>query len=263
MLSKLVVIAVIAGVPLASEAQPKADSVTLTDRPAKVGDKWTEEKTETGDLVATANGQKVAVKTERIEKRSVEVLAVGKTGMTKAKYTFITDSETKQSAKKSGGGPTAINGKSYTLTAGEPTGVAGDRGPAPDAEAELVRKRVKRFGKPDSLGKVIAGKTFLKGKPFALPAAQLADVAPEPDLQVVSVVLTYTGMKGDLALFDLAMKAEGDRNGMKMKLDFKGKVEVDPKTNTAMDSKLEGTVTSTGTAIVEGTMKMTSHRTNP
>jgi hypothetical protein len=264
MLSKLAVIAAIAatvGVPAASDAQPRADSVTLAERPAKVGDKWTEDQTEISDLVVTMNGQKIPVKSERIEKRSIEVLAVGKAGPTKAKYTFTTDRETTQLPKKSTGGPTAIHGKSYTLTAGEPTGVAGDQGPAPDAEAVLVRKRVKRFGKTDQLGKVLAGKTFLKGKPFELPAAELADVAPDPDIRVVSMVLTYTGMKGGLALFDLAMKAEGERDGSKMKLDFKGKVEVDPKTNTPMDTRMGATVKSTGAQIVEGTMKMTSHRT--
>lgn len=261
MLAKLVVIAAIVGVPFAAHAQGKADSITLTDRPVKVGDKWTEEKTETGDLIVTVNGQKIAMKSERVEKRSIEIIAVGKTGPVKAKYTFTTDTETKQSPKKNEGGPTAIHGKSYTLTAGEPTEVAGAQGPAPEAEAVLVRKRVKRFGKNDQLGKVLAGKSFTKGKPFELPAAQLADVAPDPDLQVVSLVLTYTGKKGDLALFDLAMKAEGDRNGIKMKLDFKGTVEVDPKTNTPIDTKLEATVKSTGAATVDGTMKMTSHRT--
>ena len=261
MLSKLVVIAAIVGAPLPALAQPKADSVTLTDRPAKVGDRWTEEKTETGDMVVTANGQKLAMKSERVEKRSIEVLAVGPAGPTRARYTFITDSETKRSPKKSDGGPTAINGKSYTLTAGEPTGVAGEKGPAPEAEAALVRKRVKRFGKADQLGKVLAGKTFLKGKPFEVPAAQLADVTPDPDLQVVAMALTYTGMKGDLALFDVTMKVEGEKGGSKMKLDFKGKVELDPKTNTPIDTRLEATLTSTGASAVEGTIKNTTHRT--
>jgi len=266
MLSKLVVIAAvvgaaIVGAPAAALAQAKADSVTLTERAAKVGDKWTEEKSETGDMIVTVNGQKIAMKTERTEKRSIEVLAVDKAGPTKAKYTFMTDTETKQGPKKRDGGPTVIQGKSYTLTAGEPTAVAGEMGPAPEAEAALVRKRVKRFGKADQLGKVLAGKTFTKGKPFEVPAAQLADVSPDPELQVKSLVLTYNGMKGDLALFDLAMKAEGERNGSKMKLELKGKAEIDPKTNTPVDTASDMTVSSTGASVVDGTMKITSHRT--
>ncbi len=116
MLSKLVVIAAIVGAaivgdPAAALAQAKADSVTLTERAAKVGDKWTEEKTETADMIVTVNSQKIAMKTERTEKRSIEVLAVDKTGPTKAKYTFVTDTETKQSPKKRDGGPTPDPGQ--------------------------------------------------------------------------------------------------------------------------------------------------------
>jgi hypothetical protein len=258
---KLVMIAAIVGVPVAIDAQPKQDSVTLTDRPLAVGDKWTEEKKEVSDLIVTANGQKVPVKSERHEKRVFEVLAVDKNGPTKAKYTFTIDSETK-TAPKPGGGPTAINGKTYTLTAGSPYTIAGTgAGAVPAAEADLVRKRVKKFGKSDQLGKVLSGKTFVKGKQLQLTAAELAEAAPDPELKLTSVGLTYTGMRGDRALFDVVMKGEGSKGKASMTLEFKGKIEVDPKTNTPLDSKMEAAVKATGANPVEGTLKMTTVRT--
>ncbi|MBA2541756.1 MAG: hypothetical protein H0V17_19085 [Deltaproteobacteria bacterium] len=258
---KLLVIATIVGIASSpAAAQPKTDSVTLTERQHQVGDKWTEEKKEVSDLILTANGKKMPLKSERHEKRTVEVLAVDKTGPSRAKYTFTTDTETKI-APAPGGGPTAIQGKTYTLSFGDPYTIAGSQGAVPAAEEDLVRKRVKRFGKADHLGKLLAGKTFVKGKLVKLSVAELTEAAPDPDLKLVAMTLVYTGMRADRALFDVTMKGEGSKGSSTMTLDFKGKIEVDPKTNTPLDARMEAVVKQTGANTVEGTLRMTTIRT--
>ena len=160
------------------------------------------------------------------------------------------------------GGVSPIEGKSYTLTAGTPVTVEVGGKPAPAPEADAVRAAEKRFGKPDRMAKVLEGKTFTKGKPLDLPPAEIVDaMGDDPDLKLLKMTLTYRGMTGKRAMFDMAVKIEGDKNGGHMVMDLAGKVTVDPKTSEPVALDLQGTMKITGAASGEGTMKMSVRHT--
>jgi hypothetical protein len=171
--------------------------------------------------------------------------------MARAKITYTKYSNTSKRAGRNNRKLGPSIGKTYTLSAGLPTKVETDAGPIPESEADLVREREKHFGTDDRSARALNGKTFVVGKPVALSAR---DLAPMADDGVVKWILTYRGMSGSDAVFDMTMRFETDRNGAHMTVDLVGKGVIDPKTAMMRDTTMQGTVTLTGGTTGQGTM---------
>jgi hypothetical protein len=223
----LVCIAVLLVCPLAA-----ADTITLGAKPTHaVGQKQTITKSVTSDMVVTAKGKQVKISMKQLQRKRVEVLAVGAGLVTKAKVTYDEDSKVDVADGKQKGGPSSLVGKTFTITAGSPLEISG----GDIADADIVRKREKRFGQSDQIRKAIAGKTFIKDKSVDLDITSLDDL---PDSKVEKVTLTYRGMSGKLAKFGMRMVASDS----KVAVDLTGTVLVDPASSDAVEGLLAGTV---------------------
>jgi hypothetical protein len=252
---------VVAGSSYLGHAEPNDYAITLRVAAPRVGQKWTDEKSQSFHVVITGNGKQTPMTGERVGTRKVEVLEVTAGAITKANYTYVKYSDVQKLGGKAKGGGSPIDGKSYTLTAGTPIDVSVGGKPAAEAEAAAVRELEKRFGKPDRLGKVLDGKTFTRGKVTDLPAADIADaMGDDPDLKLTKLALTYRGKVGKQAMFDIALVIEGDKKAGHTKMDLAGKAAVDPKTGELVDLDLVGTMKIIGTVAADGTMKMKARR---
>jgi hypothetical protein len=247
----------------APTAPPAAggDSITLTPAPHAVGDKWTEDSVQEMELTISAQGQQIPMVGGEHEVKSIEVLGVTDGVVTKAKYTYTTMEKSQKLGGKEQAKPSSIAGKTYTLEAGKPLVVTTDAGPAPEAEAKEVADAEKNFGEVDKMDKLLQGKTFVKDQAMDLPAAEIAQaMGDDPSMVVKKLTMTYRGMDGDHALFDMAMVMEQTTPGGKLDMDMTGKAMVDPKTNELVEMSLEGKMHMTGQATAEGTMKMQKKR---
>jgi hypothetical protein len=233
------------------------DSITLGSKVSPVGTKLVQEKMMTLDMTVTLpDGKKVPVSLKETQKKKTEVLEVKDDTIVKAKITYEDDSKVEKNANKEKGGPTVVKGKTYTLTAGSPTKVEIDSKEAPAAEATLVRDHEKRFGQPDRMRKVLGGKKFVKGTAVDLMKEGVGEVfgADGKDTELTAMTLTYTGMAGKLAKFDMTVGLSA--KAANMQIDLKGKVTVDPKTGELLDLDMSGPVKGTAKVAFDGTMKM-------
>ena len=230
-----------------------AESIKLGDKPAqKVGDKRTQEKTMTAEMTVTAKGQKVVVTSNARQKRRVEVLAVDGDRITKAKYTYDEDTKVEKLGGKEKGGPSGLAGKTFTLTAGTPYKIEGGS----EADQDLVRKDVKRFGEVDKMRKALAGRTFEKGKAVELDPADLAHMLDEKNTKPTKATFTYRGMAGKLAKFDVRIVFEVGTKADAIVFDLAGAALLDPASADAIDLTFAGKLKSTGATPIDGTMSM-------
>ena len=239
---------------LVLSAPAAAESITLGSKsPYSVGQKTKVEKTSSAEMTITANGQKVVVKEKAVERKEVEVLAIGTDALAKAKITYTEDSKVssqngKQKTDK------GLTGKTFTVTAGKPLQVTGGS----EADADLLRKKEKRFGESDRMRQVIAGKTFTKDKPVDIDVSALGDQFGDPDTKLEKVTLTYRGKAGKLAKFGIRMLAKVTKGPLVISFDLLGTVLVDPATSDAVEMTLAGNLKGDGAMPVTGTMSMTA-----
>ncbi|MCA9677383.1 MAG: hypothetical protein KC464_20330, partial [Myxococcales bacterium] len=248
--------------PEALKAQPTvADDkqITMGGQPPAIGSTWEETKVQHMELNIDANGQKVAMTMDGVENKKTEALEVTNDILTKAKITYIKNDNTQTMGGKSRSKPTSVVGKTYTITAGSPLGVATDAGPAPDAEAAEVRDLEKHFGEPERMAKLLLGKTFPINQKVDLPADEIKG-AMSDELTVKKLSLTYLGLDGTDATLDMDMEAEVNQGGNVITMGLAGKVRLDTKTSELVEMKLEGPVKMTGQASAEGTMRMEATR---
>jgi hypothetical protein len=247
--------------PAPTAAPTDGDSITLTSVPPAVGDKWTEEKTQTMQLDISAQGQKVPMVGGEHEVKAIEVLAVTGDIVTKEKVTYTTLEHSQKLAGQEKLQPPVIAGKTYTIEAGDTLAVTTDAGPAAEAEAKEVQDAEKNFGKPEKFGKLLEGKTFKKDETVDFPADQIADAMGDADnMKVTKLSMTYRGMEGEVAMFDMAMTIVQETPGGTLTMDMAGKAKVDPKTNEPVDMALDGKLAMTGKAEATGTMTMHESR---
>ena len=246
---------------LVGSAAADDKSLTVHLVAEKAGAKWTEDKLEVSKVNVDRNGSKLPVTSAHHEKKSVEIVKMHGADVAEARYTYVEFGDTQKIAsgaenKRAG----AIAGKSYTLTAGSPIGVAASTGKATDEELALVRKAEKRFGQPDRMAKFIDGKTFPRDKLVVVPAAEL-EAMNSDDLKVTALALTYRGMDGADASFDVALKMEGDRKGSHTKLDLTGKLAMEVRTGKIVGMVAKGSLTATGAQSVDGTVEIVEKTT--
>lgn len=248
--------------PIAAAAPVVADdSITLGFAPPAVGTKYTEEMHQDMALDIDAGGQKFKMTGGKVEKKTVEVLEVSADAVTKAKYTFEAMNEHQEMMGKKDDKASPIQGKTYTLTAGTPTDVATDSGPAPAAEADAVRDAEKKFGKSDRMAKMMAGRSFKKDEAVELPSDMVMEAMDGDDMKEMKMTITYRGMDGDNAMFDVHMVMSGNDKGNDISVDMTGKVLVDPKTGEANKMELTGPFKMSGQVKADGSMTMTATRT--
>jgi len=247
---------------LTSPAGADPGSVTLGAKAPPVGTKYAEEKSSSFEMTVEADGKSIPVQMSEKQKKKVEVLATKGDAITKAKITYEIDQKSQKQGTVQGGGASKIEGKTYTLTAGATVEVAGASGPAPAAEAEVVRDREDHFGKPQKIARALAGRTFQLGKQVTLPGAEIGDAFGEdPKMALQALTLTYRGMEGKHAKFDLRMSMAGKQPGNDLKLEVAGKIVIEPTSGEPMDLAVEGTIKQGGKTKIDGKVKMSAHRT--
>jgi hypothetical protein len=252
-----------AGTPAVTNQGVSDGAVTLTSVPPRVGDRWIEENIQSMHLDITARGQQVPMIGYEHEVKAIEVLAVGGALVTKEKVTYTTVEHSQTVGGRESLEPPVIAGKTYTIEAGDPLVVTTDAGPAADAEAQAVQDAEKDFGKPDRFGKLLEGKTFQKDEAVDLSADEIAAANDDgDDAKFTSVTMTYRGMAGELALFDMAVTVEQDTPGEgRLDMFLTGTARVDPTTNEPAEATLEGTMTMTGPTTAHGTMTISEKHT--
>jgi hypothetical protein len=246
----------------AHAALADSSSITLGAKAPPAGAKYTEEKATDIDMTVVVAKKTIKMSSTEKQKKKVEVLASKDDVITKAKVTYEVDQRSKKQDGKSDGGASPIEGKTYTLTAGATIDVAGASGKAPDAEASVVREREKRFGKTDKMTKLLAGKKFDLGKPVDLTGPDVADAfADDPNLELKKLTLTYRGMDGKNAKFDMQLQIAARKPDSDMKFELSGKALIEPTSGEPIDMKLDGTVKQTTKAQIDGKVTMAAHRT--
>ena len=239
-----------------------ADAITLHYAVPAVGTRWIEERGQTMDLDITAEGQHAKMTADRREGKTIEILAVTADAISKAKVSYEVVQNSQKVAGKEHFGPSPLVGKTYTLTAGSPIVVSTDAGPAPEAEAAAVQEIEQSFGKPSRMGTLLANRSFPRDQATDLPAGEIGQaLGDDPSMIVQKLTLTYRGMAGDLATFDIAMTVVQDRDGNHMAMELAGKLLIHPKANDVGSLALDGSVTLTGKAAAKGTMQMRQKRT--
>jgi hypothetical protein len=231
-----------------------AETIKLGTKTPAVGEKWSEEKSSSVNMTITVKGQPpLAMTIEETEKKKTEVLAVKDDIVTKAKMTYETKTKTEKAGGQSKGGKSPIEGKTYTLTAGDPVTVE------PSGEADAVRKEEKRFGKPDKMRKAIAGKEYTKGKVVELKPEDGADVFGDKEFEITKLTLEYTGMDGKNPKFALRVSMKG--KGKPLTMDLKGTVVVDQATAEPLTMDMTGTVKADDKDMkIDGTLTMKGKR---
>ncbi len=160
-------------------------------------------------------------------KKRVLVLATRDGVVTKAKVTYDEDIDSAKQGDKTTTTPSSIVGKSYTLTAGATLAVQAASGTPTDAEIAEVRNREQRL-----MAKVLAGTTFEKGKTVDMPAeAGLLYVNEDPDIEIIKVSLTYTGMDGANAKFDMKLVMGSKDPSDDFTIQSSGRAVIDPATS--------------------------------
>jgi hypothetical protein len=249
---------------LLSTATAHADAakVTLGAKAPPVGAKYTEEKSAVFELTVRVGAKTLPIKVVERQEKTVEVLAIKGEAITKAKIAYVHDLKSKQEGANQEGGVSPIEGKTYTLTAGAPVQVDGAAGAAPDAEAAVVRDREKHFGELGKMTKVLAGLTFPLGKPVEIASAEMGDAfGDDPNLELKKLVFTYRAMNGKNAKFDVELVLGSRKPDVDLKFSMRGTALIDPSSGAPIELALDGTVKQTGKTQIDGTAKLTAHRT--
>jgi hypothetical protein len=245
-----------------SLAAADANSVTLGAKGLATGTKYAADESFVTDMTVDAAGKQIPITLNQARKKRVEVLAVKDGIVTKAKITYDQDSETKVQAGKSMANPSSIVGKTFTLTAGPTLEVQSATGKATDDEIAGIKKRERRFGQPDRMAKALAGKKFDKGKPVELATADVADLfGDNSDLEVKKLALTYTGMDGTNAKFDVKMVMAGTKPESDLAFELAGTMVVDPVSGEPTAMNMNGTVKQTKKTKIDGKVTMSAKRT--
>lgn len=226
-----------------------ADSFTVHVVPEKAGAKWTEEKLESSQLKIDHNGTMIPVLREHREKKTFQVVKVAGGVVTEAKLAYLDYSDVQQVGAKPKQG--ALAGKTYTLVAGTPLAVTGA---ATDDELALVRKGNKRFGQADEMDKVLDGRTFPLDKPIAIPPKAVAASLGDPDITDAAMSLTYRGLDGLNARFDITLMLQS----AKSKVDVRGVLAMEAQTGRIVALAVKGSIAITGG---QGTIEISERTT--
>jgi len=246
--------------PAPSNAMGSTDSITLTYAAPRVGASWTEEKTsETQMSIDTGDGPIRMVGHEDTVKRWT-VLAASAEAITKATVTYVKHDRSQQVAGTEQVPPSVIVGKTFTLEGSPPT-ITVDGAAVPPDESKQVLADEPHFGEPEKMGKLLAGRTFERDQAVDLPPDEIAHSMGDDKLDVTRMTLTYRGMNGRDASFDIALDMAQQSGGATISFSMAGSVSFDPKTNELHSMKLEGPISMTGTASGNGTMSLTETHT--
>jgi hypothetical protein len=137
--------------------------------------------------------------------------------------------------------PTPTEGKRYILTQ-TPTGpkVTHDDGSDASPEEAAAAVHDERFGKhDDALEKFLDGRTFTEDTPVDVPSDALADVSGP--FAAGAMQLTFRGMKGARASFDVTLTMSGDSNGSHLSVSLVGHALFDPATAVTDELMMSGT----------------------
>jgi hypothetical protein len=262
MLIAVGVMASVAAVPAPSTTSGNGPSTfTFHAHKHAVGEKWIAHETENVDLAGTINGYPSQMGSERTQTSTVEVLETNGSIVTQARYTYDAFKNTFWAGGDGRSPAMPFTGKTYVLTAGDPIGVTASTGTASDDEVELIRKQEIRFGKPDA-DAMLDGRTFTRGAEVTVPASQLAGVVAEPNMKVAKLSVTYTGIAGDTATFDVRMRLAGGKDGYRVTAELTGAVLVDARDGSFVSANMKGPLTMAADKwTLTGTVAMTEHDT--
>ena len=216
----------------------KKKEPVFTRKKPSVGDKRTENKTETMDMRLNFMKQDTHIVSKKEEIVVEEVLALGEDGViTKLKVTYKKHSETedKDGKAKTTTGP--VEGKTYIVERkGDQVVVTdGSGNKVPADEEAIVKKDNKRLGKPKAMDNAIPERPLKKGErvpelEVALQvdfAARSADDDDKKKPTFEGMKVTFREWKGDHGFFDVEMTMKLEKEGlMVMTFPFKGSFKV-------------------------------------
>jgi len=244
----------------AAEKKPASDEVTFKKKAPAVGDKRVSTSNLTMKLTMTLEGigpspKSISVgKVEAVEKNE-EVLAVDKDIITKLKVTYNSKSDVDNKDGKEKTKSYPVVGKTYVLESKDgKLAVLTEKGtPAPAAEASIVQKDYKQFGKKDDFQSAVPERslkvgekvdeltTALKEKMFAGEDEKRKPEVQDAEIRLASV-REVEGKK--VGVFDVTLKVKMTEEPLGMLMDLKGQIEVGVDDAWARDMKLEGPITA-------------------
>jgi hypothetical protein len=215
----------------------------------------------------TLDGKTMPMQQAMKETYTEEIVTVDGDAVTKEKITVASAHSKVDAMGQKQDADLPIKGNAYLVSSdGTKTTVTTDAGAAVDGVVQaLISKMVEHIGLPDKFGKMMAEKTFEKGKKVTLTADEVAAMMGHQEgLTASNVSLTLTGQDAKSATFAMDGTLEGNQNGMTMTIAFKGSIKVDVKAARPLDFKMNGTVKGSGEVggkKLEMNGTMTGHKT--
>jgi hypothetical protein len=232
-------------------------AVTLGYQVPPVGSAWIRTLHQASDATIPQAGP---VHDELNVEERIEIIAVSPERVTKEQVTFTKVEKHQTVGGKDVTRPMSIDGATYVLElAGDDVTVTTAAGaPAADEERDLVLSLEKDFQLGGLLERFLAGKTFHEGEAADLPSDQVTALLADADegVEKATMKLTFRGMDGALARFDVAAGLAGTKKEMHMDSTLIGKVELDPATGRVASERLGGPIHLSGRFDATGTTEL-------
>jgi hypothetical protein len=221
---------------------------------------WVEEERNVTSLVSEHDGQQVPRRREKVVRKRVEVLGATPQIVTRARVTYLEHTVRESQAGTDRHRRSPIVGKRYLLDATGGTIVVTGDGAVSAEEEAAVRAEEKKFGRPETIGMVIAGLRYRPGEPVVVPPA-VASRLFGGELAVTALELTFGQRSGDDAEFAMRLRLEGSPGGNDTVADFAGTLRVDASNGLPREMRLDGPVRVGGKMVAEGTGELVATRT--
>jgi hypothetical protein len=236
-------------------------SAVVRYRAPAAGSAWVEHERNQTSLVVQADSGELPVQREKRIRRRVEVFGATQRIVTRARVEYLEHAVIERRATVERTRPSPIAGKRYVLDAtGDRLEITADGGgPVSPEEDAAIRSEEKRFGKPETLGMVVAGLRYRVGEPVAVPPAMAARLFPG-ELEVTALELTLLERGTGDATFAIRLAMRGGSTGVETRADAAGTLRVDADTAQPLEMKIVGPVHLTGAVVADGTLEIMANR---
>lgn len=214
----------------------------------------------TVDPTGTGKAQKSEMAMAESVHKTEEVMAVNGDAVTKVKVKYESYDTKATEAGKEKKKSSPLAGKTYLVEAKDgKIEVRDEKGKfVPAVEGNDVEKQYHTLGKPDPMGAAMP-KTPLKPGDRAdsiAKAIQEQMKAGSDGMNVSDITVTLREIKGDVGVFDVALKLSKEEGPMSMSMDMKGETDIVAATGEPMLLDIKGPITIGAKPDAKSKMKM-------